>query len=95
MTREDFEQAQGRLSENARRSTRGGVISHVASGIAACGICGTPMSYRNSYLLLAHLSHAVVKGDFLESRIRREVVSALMLPGVIIESMYQRASWVP
>jgi hypothetical protein len=86
VTREEFEQVQGRLSENARRTTRGGVVRHVASGIATCGVCGGALTYRNSYLCLSDLSHPTIKGEFLESRIRREVVEALMLPGVTIES---------
>lgn len=82
--REDFEAVQAKLANNVRDRRPGGVILHVASGIATCGICGGPLTYRNSYLCLADLSHPVIKGEFLETRIRMEVVHALMLPGVSI-----------
>lgn len=86
VTREEFSQVQGRLSETARRTGRGGVIRHVASGVARCGVCGGTLTYRNAYLCLSDLSHPTIKAEYLESRIRREVVGALMLPGVVIES---------
>ena len=84
VSREDFEAVQAKLAQNMRTQTSGGVIRHVASGIATCAICGTPLMYRNSYLCLADLSHGTIKGEFLETRIRTEVVHALMLPGISI-----------
>lgn len=84
--REEFERVQAKLADNSRQTRPGGQVKHWASGIVRCGVCGGPMQYRNAYLCLDDLSHPCIKGELLETRIRTEIVRALMLPGIAIES---------
>src|SRR5690606_37532601 len=63
----------------------GGVTKHLVSGIALCGICGGPLQYRNSYLCLRDLSHPTIKKEYLETKVKRELVAALIFsPGASI-----------
>ena len=69
------------LADPTRRTSPGGAVRHLASGIAVCGVCGGPLSYRNSYLCLAKLSHPTIKKERLEGRIRAEVARAILSGG--------------
>lgn len=76
--REVFERVQAVLQAPGRRTSPGATIRHIASGIARCGICDGPLSYRNNYLCLRDLGHPTIKKDFLEDRIREEMIAALI-----------------
>lgn len=75
--RDTFEKVQAILMAPGRRTSPGGTIRHLASGIARCGVCDAPLSYRNSYLCLRDLGHPTIKKEFLETSIREGVVEAL------------------
>lgn len=76
--RDVFERVQAVLQAPGRRTSPGATIRHIASGIARCGVCDGPLSYRNNYLCLRDLGHPTIKKDYLEGRIREEMISALI-----------------
>ncbi|WP_186307708.1 recombinase family protein [Microbacterium sp. 1.5R] len=78
VSKEIFETVQNHLATHLHARRPGGVIRHLASGIARCGVCGGPMSYRNAYLCLANLSHPCIKGDWVDKKIRFEIASYLV-----------------
>lgn len=78
VTAEQFEKTRAALRSHMHSGRPGGVVKHMASGIARCGICNGTMSYRNSYLCLADLSHPTVKGEYVETKILSNMVSALL-----------------
>lgn len=82
--RDTFEKVQAILMAPGRRTSPGGTIRHLASGIARCGVCDAPLSYRNSYLCLRDLHHPTIKKEFLETSIRAGVVEALTFSKVEI-----------
>jgi DNA invertase Pin-like site-specific DNA recombinase len=88
VSQEDFDAVQARLkdrSETYRANSPGGVVKHLASGIARCGVCDTPMVYRNAYLCLKDLSHPTIKEEFVDRKIQEAVVEALIDPDFSVE----------
>lgn len=76
--RDLFERVQAVLDTNMHSGRPGGVIRHLASGIARCGICDGPMQFRNAYLCLRDLHHPTVKGEFVDRKIVFEIVNVLL-----------------
>ncbi len=76
--RDTFEAVQGLLKAPERRTTPGPTPRHPLSGIARCGACGGPLTYRNNYLCTANLSHPCINKTTLEQQVRKEVVDALI-----------------
>lgn len=68
-----FDAAQARLKDRSdsyrAANTAGGVVKHLMSGIARCGVCDGPLQFRNNYLCLADLSHPTIKGEILEAKV--------------------------
>jgi site-specific DNA recombinase len=73
-----FDDVQARLATAKAPHHVGGVIKHVASGIARCGVCDNTLTYRNSYLCLKDLSHPTIKKEFLETKITEAVILDLL-----------------
>lgn len=76
--RDTFELVQGLLKAPERRTTPGPTPRHPLSGIARCGACDGPMTYRNNYLCTANLTHPCINKTTLEHCVRKEVVDALL-----------------
>lgn len=68
-----FDKVAAVLGDPTRKKSPGGARRHVASGIATCGVCGAPLSFRNGYVCLKNLSHPFIKKEFMEQRIAEEV----------------------
>lgn len=68
-----FEKVAAVLADPSRRKSPGGARKHVASGIAKCGACGSPLAYRNGYMCLKDLSHPLIRKDYMETRIAEEI----------------------
>jgi DNA invertase Pin-like site-specific DNA recombinase len=72
VSQEDFDKVQARLALNAA-PTNGGQRRHFASGLAACGVCGSPMIFRNEYICSEKgdgRRHPTIKKSTLEFAIR-------------------------
>lgn len=78
VTKEVYRKVQARLATSKAAHHAGGVIKHLVSGIARCGVCKGPLTFRNGYMCLADLSHPWIKGTILETKVKREVVAALI-----------------
>lgn len=78
VTKEQFEKTRAALRSHMHSGRPGGVIKHMASGIARCGECGGTLSYRNAYLCMSDLSHPTVKGEYVDKKILSGIVSALL-----------------
>jgi len=78
VSKELFQAAQAALAAHLHAGRPGGVITHLASGIGRCGVCGGLLSYRNAYLCLADLSHPTIKGAYVDEKIRSEIASVLL-----------------
>jgi site-specific DNA recombinase len=68
-----FEKVGAVLADPSRKKSPGGARRHVASGIAKCGVCGTPLVFRNGYMCLQDLSHPLIRKDYMETRIAEEI----------------------
>lgn len=73
VTLETFEKANAILADPTRRTSPGGTRRHLASGLALCGICSNPLSFRNGYACLKDLSHPFIKKEYMEERVSEEV----------------------
>ncbi|WP_262346235.1 recombinase family protein [Microbacterium testaceum] len=78
VTQELFDQVQDVLATHLHAGRPGGVVRHLASGIARCGVCGGPMQFRNNYLCLRDLSHPTVKGEYVDKKVTAEIVNVLL-----------------
>lgn len=76
--RATFEAVEALLRAPGRKTSPGPAPKHPLSGIARCGICGNPMTYRNNYICAQNLSHPCIKKEILEAHVREEVLLALM-----------------
>lgn len=68
-----FDKVAAVLADPTRRKSPGGARRHVASGIAVCGVCSTPLTFRNGYMCLSNLSHPLIKKEWMEQRIAEEI----------------------
>lgn len=66
------------LSDPTRRTTPGPGVKHLMSGLAKCGVCGATMFYMRAYRCRADTTHPSITKDRMDSRIRREVMAALI-----------------
>lgn len=73
VSQELFDKVGAVLADPTRKKSPGGARKHLASGIAICGECGNPLTFRNGYLCLKSLSHPFIKKEFLEERISEEI----------------------
>jgi hypothetical protein len=84
ISKEEFQKVQVRLSDQSSIyrgfNHKGGQVKHLASGIARCGVCDTPMQFRNNYMCLNNPSHPTIKEEFLDEVIDVEIIKALMKP---------------
>lgn len=73
VTEEDWDAAQVILADPTRKTTPGRTPKHLASGIAACGVCGEPMFYMRSYRCRANSAHPSILKRTLDALIGEEV----------------------
>ncbi|MCS5718604.1 recombinase family protein [Herbiconiux sp. CPCC 205763] len=66
------------LADPSRRTSPGPTPRHLLSGIAVCGDCGGPLTYRRGYLCTANLTHPFIKKDLLEDLVREAVARAFI-----------------
>jgi site-specific DNA recombinase len=72
------EMARAVLADPTRRTTPGPTIRHLASGLAVCGVCGSPMVYMQTYRCRADSSHPSIIKATLDPIVVREVARAVV-----------------
>jgi DNA invertase Pin-like site-specific DNA recombinase len=85
ITQDEFDAVNARLALNPAPKG-GGVVRHLASGIAVCGLCGKPMIFRNGYMCVHDLSHPWITEKLLDRKIREAVVEALTDPDFHVQA---------
>lgn len=79
VTQEQFDSVKIKLANNPVPKG-GGVVRHLATGIAQCGVCDRPMIFRNGYMCIHDLSHPWIKEEILDTAIRRAVAKRFADP---------------
>lgn len=77
-----------RLSDPRRKTVRDGAVKHLLTGVARCGVCGTPMrtlKQRGGYrTYLCHpASHVAIKQDWLDEYITELVLTRMEQPDAL------------
>lgn len=71
--RELARDARAILADPIRRTSPGGSITHLLTGIAVCGVCGKTMHHMTDYKCRAALNHVQIKKNKIEPLVLWEV----------------------